>query len=169
AILEVLSTILVSCLIILWFRGQQQERERRLEVLSRLELARQELASQVDVIKRSERRLAGIAIENARLYQQALSSQERYRDLFDNATVAILVQDLEGRVTAANKSCANLTGYPLEELAGLSIRKLIPFHAYSGLAQVQQALLRGETRVPPYDIQMVRRDGAECILSMTTR
>ncbi len=316
AILEVLSTILVSCLIILWFRGQQQERERRLEVLSRLELARQELASQVDIIRRSERRLAainevccvvgeslelpyvlqrildevveemgvsaamiflkdeagdnlelvahrgiseefaratspllvgegfngrvaqlgepmlvenssqdprlsvravvqegiqsqlivplrskggtigtlcvavrtnrsfscddrellaaigaqvGIAIENARLYQQALSSQQKYRDLFDNATVAILVQDLEGRVTAANKACANLTGYPLEELAGLSIRKLIPFHAYAGLAQVQQALLRGGTGIPPYDIQMVRRDGAECIISMTTR
>ncbi|MGE5620860.1 MAG: PAS domain S-box protein [Sphingomonadaceae bacterium] len=316
AILEVLSTILVSCLILLWFRGQQRERERRLEVLSRLEMARKELASQVDVIRRSERRLAainevgsvvsqslelpsvlqrvldqvveemgvsaamiflkdrsgerlelvahrgvsdefarattpltvgvgfngrvaqtgepmvvenvaqdprlclsavveegiqsqlivplrskgntigtlcvavrssrtfscddrellaaigsqvGIAIENARLYQEAINSQEKYRDLFDNATVAIFVQDLDGRITQANKACVGLTGYSLEELTGLSVRKLIPFHAYSGLAKVQQALLRGEGLASPYDIQMVRRDGSECILSMTTR
>jgi PAS domain S-box-containing protein len=165
-VVETLCTVLVSFLIVLWFSGQQREKSRRFEILSRLELARQELAFQVDVIKKNERRVAA-------LHEEALTSEQKYRDLFENATVAIFVQDLEGTITAANKACTPLTGYFPSVLIGMSVRRLFPSRAYSALASVQQELLKGEGGEQPldqpYDLQLVRRDGSESILSVTTR
>ena len=314
--LEVIAIALVSGLIILWFKGQQNEKERRREVLDRLEMARQELAFQVDIIQKNERRLAtinnicryvaqsldlpnilhliieqivaemgvdaaliflkdgsgrylelvanrgvseqfarsvarlkvgegfngrvaaageplvvesassdhrltvpevreegiesqlivplrsrgatigtlcvavrgsrrfttdekellsaigsqvGVVIENAHLYREALRSEERYRDLFANATVAILVHDLDGFITAANNACTTLTGYPLAELLGKNVAEVFPAPSCAVLAKVQRDLLRRNEQVEPYDISLVRRDGVECILSMSTR
>ncbi|HEX2986654.1 MAG TPA: PAS domain-containing sensor histidine kinase [Chloroflexota bacterium] len=165
-VVETLCTVLVSFLIVLWFNGQQREKSRRFEILSRLELARQELAFQVDVIKKNEKRLAV-------LHEEAVASEQKYRDLFENATVAILVQDLQGTITAANNACTPLTGYLPGVLIGTSVRRLFPSSAYSVLSSVQQAMLNGDDSVQlydqPYDLQMVRRDGSESILSVTTR
>ena len=111
----------------------------------------------------------GIAIENARLYQEALASEEKYRDLFANATVAIFVHDLTGTITAANHACTSLTGYPPDELLGMNMADLFPTHARAVLAKVQADLVQGKDRGEPYDIPLVRRDDAECILSMSTR
>lgn len=316
SVLEVGAIVIVSCLIILWFGGQEREKARRQEVLARLEVARQELGAQVEIIKKNERRLSalnqvcsvvnerlslpdildtitsqviadldvdvcfiflkdesgerlklvayrgvspafaevvsvlkigegfngkvlasgepmivedstcdarlsipevraegiksqlivplfsrgvilgtlcvavrsarrfsqedlellasigsqvGIAIENARLYQEAVASEEKYRDLFANATVAIFVHDLWGSITAANNACAALTGYPVTDLIGMHVEQIFPPHACAVLAKVQADLLRGKERAEPYDIPLARRDGAECILSMTTR
>jgi PAS domain S-box-containing protein len=110
----------------------------------------------------------GIAIENARLYQEALTSEEKYRDLFENATVAIFVQDLEGTINAANKACRKLTGYEPAALIGTSVDALVPSGARE-VARVQRALLGGEALPRAYDTRLRRQDGVESIVAMTTR
>lgn len=316
SILEVGAIFVVSCLIILWFNGQAKEKRRRQAVVATLEVARQELGSQVDMVRRNERRLAalnevcsvvnqrldlpdilntimdrviadldvevtliflkddrgthlelvahrgvapafaeavailkvgegfngrvasdgqpmavkdascdgrlsvpevkaegiqsqmivplhskgaiigtlcvavrgsrrfsqddldllaaigsqvGIAIENARLYQAALASEAKHRDLFANATVPIFVHDLWGTITAANNACTSLTGYPLERLIGMNVEEIFPSHACAVLAKVQADLLRHKERIEPYDVPLKRHDDGECILSMSTR
>jgi PAS domain-containing protein len=74
----------------------------------------------------------GVAVENAGLYQkereiaeQLRQSEENYRGLFENATEAIFVQDLQGRIVAANRACGKLTGYTPAEMVGMGIGRFL--------------------------------------------
>jgi len=112
---------------------------------------------------------AGMAIENARLYREVLVSKERYRDLFENATVAIFVHDLQGVITAANKACAALTAFPLDELIGLNVSSLFPQDTSHALYERREHLLKGGAARDAYDTRLVKKDGSEVIVSLTTR
>jgi two-component system cell cycle sensor histidine kinase/response regulator CckA len=48
-------------------------------------------------------------------------SEERYRDLFENAQDLIVTVDLEGRFTSVNNAVLEVSGYSSEELLGKSI------------------------------------------------
>ncbi len=111
----------------------------------------------------------GIAIENGRLYQEVHASEEKYRDLFENATMAILVHDLEGVITAANKASASLIGYSVAELLGTNVNAFFPTHSGNALASTERRLLDGESLVEPYECPLVQRDGTQKVLSLSTR
>ncbi|GAI42400.1 unnamed protein product, partial [marine sediment metagenome] len=75
----------------------------------------------------------GVAIENARLYQnqqliaeQLRISERKYRELFESAHDAIVVQDSKGDVIMANRAFASLTGYAQEELIGMNVTRFLP-------------------------------------------
>ena len=53
---------------------------------------------------------------SATALEQLRQSEENYRGLFENATGAIEVHDLNGRIINANRAFEKLTGYSLEEL-----------------------------------------------------
>ena len=61
ALLETGGVIIIGGLVNLWFEGYRRERERRQQVLSKLEAAHQQLQSQVQVIRSNEKRLAGLS------------------------------------------------------------------------------------------------------------
>jgi PAS domain S-box-containing protein len=55
------------------------------------------------------------------------SESSRYEILFENASDAILVLDLdEGRVTSANSAALELTGYLKEEIEGIAVEMFFP-------------------------------------------
>lgn len=111
----------------------------------------------------------GIGIENAHLYQEVRTSGQKYRDIFENALVAIFFHDLEGNILEANKACAKLTGYKYEELIGMNIARLESSVTGKMAAEMEERLLRGEVVAQPYDIRLVKKDGTECIISLTTQ
>lgn len=111
----------------------------------------------------------GIAITNARLYQEILAAKEKYQDLFENATVAIFVHGLDGVITAANNAWANLTGYSLPDLIGMNVSRLFPPNVLNIITELDQKLLQGDSMIMPLEVRMVRRDGAEIIVSLTNR
>ena len=77
---------------------------------------------------------AAISLENARLYAELIAenrdrqtaeaalrtSEERWRNLFENAPVGIALTGSNGRYTAANPAFQRLTGYPEAELQRLA-------------------------------------------------
>ncbi|MCP4576228.1 MAG: PAS domain S-box protein [Deltaproteobacteria bacterium] len=83
---------------------------------------------------------AGIAIENARLYEKSRKeiderkqaeetlrlSEARYRDIFENVSDYIYVHDLEGNFTEANLVWKKELGLTEGDLAHLNVRDLIP-------------------------------------------
>jgi PAS domain S-box-containing protein len=68
--------------------------------------------------------MAGIAINNARLYEEIQNARERYYDLFEDSVDPILVTDLKGVILEANRQALSFTGYSIDELLHSTIRDL---------------------------------------------
>ncbi len=119
--------------------------------------------------------LTGIAMENARLNneretatEQLKQSEKKYRELFEHAQDAIWVQDLTGKITAANHAAADLFGCPLPELIGADTRRFLPIDEMPMSQKVRERLLAGQTMKQPYTKKLIKKDGNEAILTVTT-
>jgi len=124
---------------------------------------RQFLSQEVQLLGAIGNQIA-IAMDNARLYQEQQVIASEYRAIFENASDAIWIQDLDGNVQAANNATARLTGYSRQELLH---RKASDFLSEDGieLAQkIKQRLLHGEIINEPYDQRITRKDQTEAFL-----
>ena len=120
----------------------------------------------------------GVAVENARLYEQEREatrqlrvSEERYRDLFENANDAIWVHDLEGNITAANEASERLTGYTLEELRltnKLNVSEFLSEESLNLAKEIRRKLLADEPVAQPYEQHIIRKDNTNVVLMVTT-
>lgn len=68
--------------------------------------------------------LAGTAIAHAQLFADTQSAHERYAGLFDDSVDPILITNLEGRVTEANRRATTFLGYDRAGLLELAISEL---------------------------------------------
>jgi diguanylate cyclase (GGDEF)-like protein/PAS domain S-box-containing protein len=97
-------------------------------------------------------------------------SENRYRDLFENATVPIATLDLDLRFAEVNDAFAEVLGYPREELIGEPLATYLWEHEADGLAEAQlQRKLSGEAAATRYDQKFAGRDGRCIILDVETR
>ncbi len=117
----------------------------------------------------------GVAVENARLYQherqvaeQLQASEQRYRELFENAHDAILVHDMKGDILVANRACERLTGYTRRELIGMNVTKFLTTEFLDVAREVKRKLLTGEAFEQPYEQRLIRKDGTMVISRMAT-
>jgi PAS domain S-box-containing protein len=117
----------------------------------------------------------GIAIENSRLYEQERviaqrlrASEKEYRELFENARHAIWIQDLESNIIAANKAFAELARHSQEELKGMKVSRLFSEESLSVGREIEHGLLWGDALEQPYEQRLIRKDGTEAILKLTT-
>ena len=63
---------------------------------------------------------AAISLENARLYAELRSSEDRWRNLFENVPVGVVLTGSHGRYVAVNQAFQRMTGYSEAELRNLS-------------------------------------------------
>ena len=96
-------------------------------------------------------------------------ARQDYEELFTNASDAIWVHNLEGVITLVNKACEKLTGYPVSELPGKNVREFLTRETLVIAAQVKDKLLKGETVDQRYEQRLIKRDGSEAIMQLTTR
>jgi PAS domain S-box-containing protein len=97
------------------------------------------------------------------------SARQDYEELFTNASDAIWVHNLDGVITLVNTACAELTGYTVSELPGKNVREFLTPETLSIAGQVKDKLLRGETMEQRYEQRLVKKDGSEAIMQLTTR
>ena len=97
------------------------------------------------------------------------TTQENYEELFTNASDAIWVHDLNGRVIMANKTCEKLTGYSAEEGLGRSVSKFMSTDALSIASDIRTKLMKGQAIDQRYDQKLIRKDGSEAMLELFTR
>jgi len=69
-------------------------------------------------------RLAGTAIFHAQLFEQTQAARQRYASLFEDSIDTILITDLEGQITDANRRAESFLGYTHEQLIGKNIFSL---------------------------------------------
>jgi two-component system NtrC family sensor kinase len=117
----------------------------------------------------------GMAIENASCYQQAniaaeqaLASERRYREIFENAHDAIWVHDLEGNIITANKAAQELTGYSVKEAKDMNVKSFLTEESLALAGQIRQHLFAGEKVEQPYEQRIMRKDGTQATVKLAT-
>jgi len=101
--------------------------------------------------------------------EEALEESERsYRELFEVAPDAIWVHDLKGNIIKANKATEKLTGFSAEELAKGNVKTLLSEEGLRLAKEVRRRLVKGEAVAQPYEQHLVRKDGTEATLRLTT-
>jgi PAS domain S-box-containing protein len=117
----------------------------------------------------------GVALENNRLYREQLfmaeqlrQSEQSYRELFEKAQDAIWVHDLDGNILTANEAAAQLVGYKFEELLNMNVKSFLDAESLKIAKEVGRKLLSKEPIPQPYEQKLLKRDGSEASLMLTT-
>lgn len=132
---------------------------------------------------------AAHAIQNAQLFEQSQhyvaeleeriaerkraevalrDSEERYRELFENARDAIYVHDLEGTYIRVNRATEELSGYKREEIVG---RNFAEFVAAEHVRYVRKSFYaklaeQGETA---FEVDVIAKDGRRVPVEVRSR
>ena len=101
-------------------------------------------------------------------YEELQTSEERYRELFENALDAIWLHDLEGNIIAANRSGEKLTGYSVEELSTMNVKSFLSEESLNLAGQIRQKLLAGDFVEQPYEQHLRKKDGSEAFIQLAT-
>jgi len=95
-------------------------------------------------------------------------SEERYRDLFENANDLIYTHDLAGNITSMNRAGERLTGYTRDEVRRMNIAQfLAPDHLARARDMISRKLTDGGTTL--YELDIVAKDGRRMSVEVNTR
>ena len=95
-------------------------------------------------------------------------TEQDYRYLFENASDAMWVHDLEGNFLDANRAFERLSRCSLEEWAHINVTRFLSDEALALAREVQRKLLSGEELEQPYEQQFILKDGTIRIVRMVT-
>ena len=117
----------------------------------------------------------GVAIENAHLYEHQRKvaellrlSEDRYRQLFENAHDAIWLHDLQKNIVAANEALVRLSGYSLGELRDKKSSDLIAEGCLDGVKETEDLLQRGEAMGHLSEATLIKKDKSEASVQLST-
>src|SRR5215212_494535 len=132
---------------------------------------------------------AATAIRNAQLFEQSQryvaeleeriaerkraetalrESEERYRELFENAKDAIYVHDLQGAYISVNRAAEKLLGYTREEIIGRNFSEFVALDHIHIMRENFCAKLveHGDTT---YEVDLVAKDGRRVPVEVSSR
>jgi PAS domain S-box-containing protein/putative nucleotidyltransferase with HDIG domain len=96
-------------------------------------------------------------------------SEERYRELVENANDIIYTHDLDGNFTSSNPAASRVYGYALEEILKLNIAEIVD-PEYLPVAQENiRRKLEGLQETGPYELLTHRKGGEPVWVEVSTR
>jgi two-component system sensor histidine kinase DegS len=140
AFLQSGAVVILGVLVNLWFETKRKESDLYRQLVSRLE--------------ESER---GMTI-----------SEQKYRYLFENASDAIWVQDVNGYLVDGNRAFEKLTGLKIAEVRGTHLGKFMSEESLVLAREVRNKLVDGEDFEQPYEQQFYISPGVVRTVKMTT-
>lgn len=100
-------------------------------------------------------------ITKRKYMEEALrQSEKRYRDLVENAGIAILIDDIAGRFRYYNEKFAEIFGYEYDEVKNHSIETFVHPDDISKVMSTHRARLAGKDLPPFYEFRGKRKDGS---------
>ncbi|HLE63583.1 MAG TPA: CHASE domain-containing protein [Pyrinomonadaceae bacterium] len=103
------------------------------------------------------------------LTEQALrESEERYRELVENANDVVYTLDLEGRITSVNKAAELITGYSRDELVGMSLTDVLTADSAEAGKRMLDLKLAGQQRTS-YEVDVKAKSGEIVTLEISSR
>jgi two-component system sensor histidine kinase DegS len=101
--------------------------------------------------------------------ERAMSvSEQKYRYLFEHASDAIWVQDVNGFFVDGNRAFEKLTGFSPEELKGVHLARFLSEESLALAREVRNKLINGEEFEQPYEQQFYIKGGAIRTVKMST-
>ena len=112
--------------------------------------------------------LATDITERKMVEEERRTSEQRYRDLFNQANEGLLIMTLEGQLSDLNPAFAEMHGYTLEELKNSDIRKLdvLGEKVFNDQTDQISRILAGE--VVRFEVEHYHKNGHIFPLSVTT-
>lgn len=110
----------------------------------------------------------GVAVEKARLYEEAERVGRRYREIFEKAHDAIWVHDFNGNLLVSNRQNAELLGCEPEELINENVSRFLTSEGLKLAMEVKRNLLNNIEIKQPYEQRLIKKDGTEAIIMLTT-
>ncbi len=95
-------------------------------------------------------------------------SEQRYRDLVENARDIIYEHDLHGRYTSINKAGQHITGYSQTEALALNLESTVAPRYLQAAREMIRRKLAGET-VTAYELEILTKDGGRVPVEVNTR
>ncbi|HEV2493064.1 MAG TPA: ATP-binding protein [Terriglobia bacterium] len=119
----------------------------------------------VGVLRGRVAKQTGIILERL---QREVALEERYRDLFENATDVVYTHDLEGRMTSFNRAGERITGYAREDALRLHLDQIVaPEYREQTHQTTQHKIAHGGTTT--YEIEVITKDGRRVRLEVHSR
>ena len=106
--------------------------------------------------------------QRKRVEQELSKSEERYRDLVENAHDIIYTHDLEGNYTSVNKASEHITGYTREEALKMNQTHTVAPEYLETIRQMIARKLAGEDETV-YDLEIFAKDGRRIAVEVNTR
>jgi len=100
--------------------------------------------------------------------KRTLQLERNYRELFEKAHDAIWVHDVEGNIITANEATSVMCGYKLEDLIGMNVKTFMSEDSLKIADDIRRRLLSGQTMAQPYEQKLIKSDGTEVNLMLTT-
>src|SRR6266498_123547 len=123
--------------------------------------------SEVEV-RASAATMLKILEERERAEAAVKESEERYRELVENANDIVFTLDLEGNVTSVNKAVESITGYTQTELLGMNMSEFLTPGSTQSARSMTERKLAGEERTN-YEVDVRAKDGRIFTLEISSR
>jgi len=95
-------------------------------------------------------------------------SEERYRDLFENANDLIYTHDLQGNFTSLNRAGELITGYSREEALTMNIAQVVAPDFLDAARTMTARKIDGDLPTT-YELEIISKNGSRVILELSTR
>lgn len=95
-------------------------------------------------------------------------SEERYRDLFENANDLIYTHDLKGNFTSLNRAGERITGWTRDEALKMNISQVVAPESFEAARRMTFRKL-AEDNATTYEIDIIAKDGKRVSLELSTR
>ncbi len=96
-------------------------------------------------------------------------SEERYREIFDNANDLIYTHDLKGNFTSLNETGEQLTGYSTTEALSMNFAQVVVAEQVDLARQMLGQKLRSDDAATVYELDITSKDGRRMTLELSTR
>ncbi|HYM00050.1 MAG TPA: PAS domain S-box protein [Blastocatellia bacterium] len=96
------------------------------------------------------------------------ASEERYRELFENANDIIYTRSMEGRFTSINKAAERITGFSQDEILEWDpSRSHAPY--YRRLLEWTNRQTLANREIPPHEVKLKAKNGRKLVLEVSNR